>query len=170
MATQKRLVFGAVFSFLGVLLLLRTTGNLPSYSALWPALLIAVGLLLLYFALVRGASERYILIGMVCTLVGIYVLLSNTILSEKDLKKFWPVFMTIVGISFIPYGYKKQGNARVVLLVPAWAIIGLSLVFLFFSLGLSNTPFRTFIATWWPAIFIIVGIVLVLSYIKRKEV
>ena len=169
MVTQKRLVFGAVFSLLGVLLLLRTTGNIPTYSALWPAFLVVLGLLLLYFSLVRGASERYILLGMVCALVGLYVLLSKTILSEKDLRKFWPIFMTIVGVSFIPYGYKKRGNARIALLVPAWAIIALSLVFLFFSLGLSDTPFRAVIATWWPVVFIIIGVVLVLSFFKRKK-
>lgn len=169
MATQKRLVFGTGFSLLGILLLLRTTGNLLTYSALWPVFLIVLGLLLLYFALVRGASERYILLGMVCTLIGVYYLLSKTILSEKDLRKFWPVFMTIVGISLIPYGYKKSGNARIVLLVPAWVIISLSLIFLFFSLGLTETPFRAFIAKWWPAVFIIAGVVLLLSYLKRKK-
>ena len=169
MLTQKKLVFGTVFSLLGILLLLRTTGNLPTYSSLWPVFLIILGLLLLYFAMVRGASERYILLGMVCTLIGIYFLLSKTILSEKDLKKFWPVFMTIVGVSLIPYGYKKRGNPRIALLVPSWAIIVLSFVFLFFSLGLTDTPFRSFINRWWPVVFIIVGVVLLLSYFKRKK-
>ena len=82
MVKQKRLVFGAVFSLLGILLLLRTTGNLPTVSALWPVFLIILGLLLLYFNLVRGASERYLLLGMICTLVGIFFLLSKTILCD----------------------------------------------------------------------------------------
>lgn len=169
MARQKRLVFGTVFALLGVLLLLRTTGNIPSIGALWPAFPIVLGFLFLYFAFVRGASERFILIGMFCTLIGIYFLLSKTILSEKDLRKWWPIFMTIAGVSFIPYGYKKHGNARTALLVPAWAIIVLSLTFLFFSLGLTDTPFSTFIGTWWPGVFIIVGIVLLLSYFRRRK-
>ena len=169
MASQKKLVFGTIFSLLGVLLLLGTTGNIPTYSALWPVFLIILGLLLLYFSLFKGASERYILLGMVSTLIGVYILLSKTILSERDLRKLWPVFMTIAGVSFIPYGYKKRGNARIALLVPAWVMIALSLIFLLFSIGLSSTPFRAFISTWWPAVFIITGAVLFISTVRRKK-
>lgn len=167
-SSNTKLIAGFSFLLFGGLLLLKTTGHLRSAGALWPVFLIIAGLFSLYYSFIKGSTERYILVGMVCTLGGVFFLLSNTVLSEGDMRKLWPVFMLIAGVSLVPYALKKSRNARIVLLVPALVISLLSLGFLFFSLGLASVEFNAFISRWWPALFLIVGLILIISYLRKK--
>jgi len=165
---HKNLIVGILLLLLGGVLLLWRLGLLPSMGALWPLPLLVAGLSLLYLNL-KGRSQRYILPGMLLTLGALYFLLRNTVIPSMSLSRTWPVFMLIIGLSFLPYGFRGK-KARVSIIVPAVAIMGLAVIFLPFSLGLVRESFTDFALTWWPTLLLLTGAVLVLSFfVKHRD-
>ena len=164
-----RLLFGSALFLIGALLLLKTTGHIPSFGSLWPVLLILPALLLLFYSGTGVKSQRYVFLGMILLLIGVFYLLLNTVISVTDMKKLWPVFMTIIGVSMIPYGLAKSGHGRIVLIVPGGFLIALSLVFLVFSLGITDVRFTLFVIRWWPGLLIVFGILFLVSHFRKKK-
>lgn len=165
---EKLLVSGSIFILAGIILLLLTTGAVTGREIVWPIFIILPGLYLLYKAFFKNKSELNILIGMFLFLCGIYILLAKTILHAQEIRMIWPVFMLFSGISLIPYGLRKRKGARMRVFVPAAAIISLSIFFIPFSLRLYTVKFLTFATIWWPFLFIIMGLVLVIIFIVKQ--
>jgi uncharacterized membrane protein len=166
---HKSLIIGIVFVLLGGLLLLWRLNLLPSLGALWPLSLILIGLYFLYRVFLQNRTRRYILPGMIFTLGGIFFLLKNTVMPGMSLARIWPAFMLITGLSILPYGFSKRKNTRIAIVIPALAIIGLSIIFFPFSLRLTEERFTDFVLTWWPTLFLLSGVILILSYFLRKK-
>jgi hypothetical protein len=53
------------------------------------------------------------------------------------------------------------------MIIPSVVIIVLSLIFLLFSLRIISMSFRRFVVTWWPAILVAAGMVLIAVDIAR---
>ncbi|WP_455383724.1 LiaI-LiaF-like domain-containing protein, partial [Salinispira pacifica] len=100
---------------------------------------------------------------------GLFLFLMMTVMTAVGLERIWPVFMSIVGLSLFAYGMVKRGYARLSMTIPGIAIIALSLVFLPFSLGLAHQSFRAFVGEWWPVLFVVLGLVLILIYALRRR-
>jgi len=98
----------------------------------------------------------------------VFFLLRNTVLPNVQLEKIWPVFMIIGGLSILPFAHKKSQSAKLAIIVPTVAIIGLAVIFLPFSLGVIEADFTHFVLRWWPAILLLVGALLVISYTIRR--
>jgi hypothetical protein len=165
---NKFLIAGIVLCIVGGVLLLWTGGYLGRLVALWPVVLILVGIALLYLVFQRDGPEAYVFLGTLSTLLGVMVLLLNTVMSKVTLARIWPVFMTITGISLLAYGGKKHGYARISLTIPAGAIVILSAVFLPFSLDVIQQDFIEFVGTWWPALLVILGLILLVTDLLRR--
>jgi len=167
---NKLLIFGVFFLVIGLVLLLRTLGYIPQLYALWPLIFFLCGILLLYVAFVlRRGRESYVFVGMFLSLGGLFLFLMMTVMTAVGLERIWPIFMTIVGLSLGAYGLVKRGYARLSMTIPAVTIIALSLVFLPFSLGLVQQSFRSFVGEWWPALFVLLGLVLIFVYAYRRR-
>ncbi len=167
---NKLLIFGVLFLILGLVMLLRGLGYIPQFRALWPLIFMVTGMALLHvvFVLKRG-PESYVFLGMFFGLGGLFLFLMETVLTAVGLEHIWPVFMTIVGLSLGAYALKKHGYARVSLGVPSVTIIILSLMFLPFSLGLVQQSFKGFVGQWWPTLFILLGLVLLIVHVHRNR-
>ncbi len=166
---NKLVLFGSGFIVLGSALLLWTLGYLPAAAALWPVIVMLAGLWMLHAVFFRGGRESYVFSGLFLALGGAVVLLMNTVLSRVALTRIWPVFMAIAGFSLLGYGLKKhEPSARAVLIVPAWAIILLALIFLPFSLDVVSISFIRFVGLWWPVLFIAAGVVMLIAHIRRR--
>jgi hypothetical protein len=96
---------------------------------------------------------------MVFTLSGIFILLQTTELVDVEFQRIWPVFMTIAGLSLLAYSFTRRRNHRAVTMVPASAMIVLSLLFLLFSLDIVETSFIVFVSRWWPSLLVFLGAV-----------
>ncbi len=167
---HKLLLLGTTLFIVGGSVLLGNLGEFSTVRALWPITFVVLGLFILYLVYIQGVSERYIFPGMFCTLGGVFFLLLNTVISETDMARIWPIFMTIAGVSIVPYGYKKRGNKRIALLIPSFAIIGLSFLFLPFSLNIAGITFMKFVILFWPIVLMIMGVVLVVvNFMKNKK-
>ncbi len=165
---QTLLIFGAVVLVAGGVLLLWTLGFLTLLDRLWPVPVMLLGMGLLYAAYIRGFG-RYIIPGMVLTLGGLFFLLLLTILQPQSLERYWPGFMTITGLSLIPYAYRRKGAARTAIVIPALFITALSLVFFLFSLGTAGITFREFVRQWWPLVLIALGLALIVSFFGSRR-
>jgi MFS family permease len=165
---HKLLIAGICIFLVGGILLLWSLGYLPILTNLWPLPIMILGLGLLYVVYLKGKTERFILPGMVLTLSGLFFLLYNTIIPIKDLANIWPFFMIIAGLSLFPYAHKKRGKRRLGINISGILIIVLALIFLPFSLGFLNVSFLEFMLDWWPVIFMVIGLVLVVIYFIRK--
>lgn len=156
---RRLLLFGALLVVVGGVLLLWTNGLLPSFSALWPLLLLGAGIWQLDYSLVSGGREATVLTGMVFTLSGIFVLLRTTEVLEIEFQRIWPIFMTIAGLSLLVYSFTRDRGHRAVLMVPSVAMLVLSLLFLLFSLDIMEISFIHFVSRWWPALLVLLGAV-----------
>lgn len=167
---NKYLILGVFIFITGSLFLLWTLGFLPRFEGLWPLPIIIIGLFLLYMVFFQGRRDVYIIFGMILTLGGIFILLVNTVISEKNLIKIWPAFMLITGISLIPYGIrKKKEKYRIAIIIPAVTIILLSCMFFLFSVDIMGLTFQQFVSIWWPVLIMILGITLILLYLFSKK-
>ncbi len=167
--SRKFLFFGFGFLVIGVLLLLYTTGTIPQLGKFWPLTLIAAGLIILYQVFVKKGWESYAFFGMIMTLSGIFFLLLNTVMTGVGVRRIWPVFMFITAVSLFSYGMKKKGAGRISLVLPALFFVFLSILFLPFSLELTDISFSDFVAVWWPGLFVIAGLALIVSHVLRKK-
>jgi hypothetical protein len=163
------LVTGVVVVLAGGLLMLWNLGYLPRAGVLWPVPVILMGLVFLYLAWPRQRSDRWIIPGMVLTLGGVVFLLMNTVLQGQNLARIWPAFMLVTGISFVPYGFRKQGSARTVIVVPGLFLSLLALLFLPFSLHYTQGGFSSFVRQWWPLILVILGAALIVSFFSTRR-
>jgi hypothetical protein len=166
---NKSLIIGILLIISGSLLLLWRLRLLPSLGSLWPLPFFLLGLGIMYVVFIKGKAKRYSLPGMILTLGGIFFLLKNFVIHNLSLSRTWPVLMLITGLSFLPYGFSKRSGTRIAIVIPALAIVGLSVVFFPFSMGLVEESFTDFVLTWWPTLLLLGGLILIFSYIKRKK-
>jgi hypothetical protein len=163
---HKKLIVGILLIIGGCLLLLMSIGMLHSFRHLWSLPLLLAGLVFLYRCIIKGIEAFYLISGLFLSLLGIFFLLINTVFPPGSLTQIWPTFMFITGISILPYGMQSSNSQRTKLafIIPALAIIGLSLLFFPFSLGLINESFIDFALRWWPLLLILIGLILVITY------
>jgi len=163
------LLFISAFAaiLLGVASLLYTTHTLISVPHAWPILIITAGGVLLYFALVRGASFTILFGGIFLVLEGAFFL-ASVLLSWK-LARSWPLAMAIAGVSGFFSGLAAKKRLKSFFAVPSIGFTALGLIFSIFSFGLAKTTFTKFIATWWPTLLIAGGCALFVAYgISRR--
>lgn len=123
---------------------------------LWPFFIIAPGLLLIALAFTTSAKNT-ILPGVIVTGVGLFFLMRQWGLLPWSMDLLWPVFPGLVGLGFLltyTMGTRDKG-----LLVPAFILLGICLIFLAINFNLlSHSIWR-----YWPVVLIIGGLFLILS-------
>ena len=147
---------------LGIALLLYTTRALDAVPSFWPMLVMALGGILLYFALVRGASLTFLFAGILLTLEGAFFLVS--VLVGWRFVEAWPLGMALAGLSGIAGGLAYKRKVLAAYFVPSLCFLVLGLAFSAFSFGWITGGFVAFVAVWWPALLIIGGILLFFAY------
>ncbi|MFP4510475.1 MAG: hypothetical protein ACLFNQ_10120 [Spirochaetaceae bacterium] len=163
-------MLGAGFSLLGFVLLMWTLGYLDQLTELWPLLPIVLGAVALVSGFNRDGTETTVFVGIFLTVGGTFFLLITTVGNVVDLSRIWPVFMTITGISLSVLSIRRNPGNRLFLLVPAVVMVLLSGVFFLFSLELVQRDFITVVTLWWPVLFVVIGVgMIVFQLIQRKR-
>ena len=166
---NKLLVIGAAALVAGAVLLMANLGSFPLPASLWPLALIAVGLVFLYLAYIRGRSSRYILPGMLLTLGGLFFLLVETVIGWEALDRAWPAFVLITGLSLLAWGLRLKPKARTAIIVPGLFIAALGVLLFPFSLQRQRGTFAAFVGRWWPLVLVVIGLVLVASFFSTRK-
>jgi len=159
------LFLGALIAVLGGTgLLLETTGAMPLPEWAGPLLVMAIGGLLLYLAIVRKRSEIFFGAGVFFALSGLVLFLT---VGGLGIARSWPLLMTSAGIGWFAYGQWRFGHPRIIGIVPSVIFICLGLFFALFSFHIVTMRIAAFIAMWWPLFLIIGGIALFIAYSLR---
>jgi hypothetical protein len=170
---NKLLVSGMLLILGGCVFLLWTLGLFPEFLlwliALWPVPFILAGMIMLYLVYLKGKSHQLLLPGMILLLLGVFFILYNTVIPEKSFARIWPAFIAIAGLALLPYGLKSAQRARVGILISSATLIALAVIFFPFSLKLIETDFLHFAIRWWPAIIVLTGVILILSFLVNKR-
>lgn len=152
--TYKRLAY--LLILIGLLLALDSYWKVPLFLSLWPLLVLMLGVGFIgIFLKQKRRGFTYFVIGIYLILFTMLALYCN-FTSWGILSKYWPIFITFLGIVFLSiFVYNKTSRAMLFL---GLLLIFLSLYFfLIFSIG-SNA--------WWT-IFVLVGLSIILSRIKK---
>ena len=172
MERHKLMVFHILFTLAvvsvvaGAGLLLITTDRIRGALIIWPLLLMIVGSLSAYFAIVVRWKAKFIfltlmlacsaLIRFVAVVIGIYSV------------DYWPLYVIAAGVCYLPANNIRYGKVKPGSIVISASFVLLGLFFSIFSFGFSSMSFKTFITRWWPALFIASGLVLLITwYIQR---
>jgi hypothetical protein len=165
---NKLAIMGVSFILIGGVLLLWTAGYLQRLAVLWPIAPVLIGLVLLYVRLARSGPDYYIFLGTSLLLTGLLLLLTGTV-APIALARIWPVFLTVIGVALLFYGFRKSKASRVTLTIPGGAMVLLSALFLPFSLDLVTADFAESVAVWWPILLVIVGLALIIMHLRRQK-
>ena len=147
---------------LGVAFLLYTTETIVGVLRAWPILVMAIGGVLLYLTLVRGASFPFFFSGLLLVSEGAFLLAS--MLLGWRIARSWPLGMAIAGIAGLISGLAAKRRFKVFYGVPSIGFTILGLAFSVFSFGLVKDTFKSFITVWWPSLLIVGGISLFVAY------
>lgn len=140
----------------GIVVTLENFRFLNGISRHWPALLLIVGLgfTLLYFQRQRQ-DQVLIWLGTFIGLLGLFFYYLN-FTTWKGLSHDWPVFLLIIGISFIPVAASRK---KMIYVLSSLSFITLFLIF-FMVFKVS--------AKLWPLSFLFLGAdLLIIEYVNR---
>jgi uncharacterized membrane protein HdeD (DUF308 family) len=139
MVRTSSLVFlSAILVVVGALLTLENLGLVDGVSRHWPAFLVVLGTgFLLLFYKRDGTDLPLLWLGsFICSLGVFFYFLNFT--SWRSLGRLWPVFLGLVGLSFLALGVARRSRMYSAFAV---AFIGLFLIFmLVFTVSLKLWP------------------------------
>lgn len=160
---DKAILFGGVLVVIGVGLVSFTAFRLPIASAFWPPLLVMLGAFMTWRVFQHDDREIFLFGGVLLIQVGVLGLI-NGWFPFVDIGRVWPLFMLMIGVTLLPYGYRKRRSNKYVFIIPGASIVLLSLGFLPFSLGLVKVGLRRFVLEWWPLAIVFLGLLILLSH------
>jgi hypothetical protein len=152
---------------IGVALLLVTTHAFMGVIRAWPLLVIAIGGLLIYAAIVRKSSPAFLFGGITFVLEGSFLLVSALV--GMRIGVTWPLAMVVGGVAGIVAGLAAWRRPRPSFIVPSLCFICLGGLFSLFSFGLVRQSFRHFFVEWWPSLLIVGGLILFAAYGLRDR-
>ncbi len=159
MKKNSTLVILAIFLILtGILVTLENYGLIHNVSRHWPVLLLFMGggFLLLFFD--RGRADPVLLwLGAFQVLLGVFFYFLNAI-SWRSLASLWPVFLGVVGFSFLLVAVFSKKMLYIYLAG------GFIILFIIFTLVFSIS------SRLWPLSFVVFGIsLLIIEYIINRS-
>lgn len=163
------LACGLLFVVVGLILLLAKFAGIRYLLFLSrAAILLFSGAVILYFALTIIKKATSVFIGTILSFVGVLFLFVDSEILSLEIKQIWPLIGVLSGISLIISGFYRYKRLLSVFFIPAMSLICMGAFFLLFSLDIISVPFCVFAATWWPLLFIIIGIGLlcIFAYIQ----
>lgn len=146
--------------------LILTTGLTDRPHRLWPLAIFLLSMLYMYNSSTKRRLSNGVFLGTFVALAAIVNLVAA--LAEIALVDYWPLYAVAAGLAMVPQGFVRYGEAKPVFLVPAVSIALLGAFLSVFSFGFSSLPFRTFLAHWWPGMFVAAGLVLFVVWLLGR--
>jgi len=153
---------------LGALFLPWTSGLLGIVGAFWPVPLILIGAVQLFYVLVGKAREGYLFSGFLLVAGGVAALLFLGGVTRVELSRGWPGFVSLTGLVLIGFSYAQPVTKRPIYRIPGLVFLLMSGVFFLFSFDIVSAGFSDLVAAWWPLIFVLLGLWLLVP--RRGEV
>lgn len=163
------LALGLLFLLGGFLLFVYALENDHArFFRFWPLFITVSGLLLTYFSVVCFHKSYLLFSGIMISLSGCLSMFLATDITSLGYSELWPVFLSIAGVSLLLSCAYKFRRPRPNYLVPSMAMIGLSVLFLMFSLNVIKISFVSFIVMVGPFLLFGAGITVVILFIVQS--
>jgi len=155
-------IAGTSLMILGITFLLGSLENTSRISVFLSFLLVVAGAFCAVLAIKLNKRSSYLFFASFFLMAGFFLFLSALGIIPLPFSKAWPLLAVFSGLALIPEGWRRYGGFRKRYFVSSFAFIILGCVLLVFSLDMAPFSFRQFIYTWWPLLFVLGGLTLVL--------
>lgn len=162
---------GIILIVVGVWILAERLGvNLPGIGALWPAIIIVVGLAALADYLYEGRRDTdKIFFGVAAALVGgfFFLFTLGRLSWAEDMRRYWPVFVLIFSAASFAQWIAAPSKRGV--LVPASISLLVGLFFMATNFNILNRALSQQILQLWPLILILLGLIVLVRAVRRAN-
>jgi hypothetical protein len=165
-----RLIFitGLLLMFCGAAFLLGSLTGISPISVFLSFLFVIIGSILAFLAIKLNKRSTYLFFATFFLLAGFFLFLSALDIIPVAFSQAWPLLSIFSGLALIPSGWHRFGSVRIAYIVPAIAFIILGCILLAFSFGVVPFSFSQFLRNWWPLLFVLGGLLLVLVSLGTK--
>ena len=159
-----RLVFiaGLVLMILGITFLIGSRGGASRIWVFLAFLLVIAGAFYTVLAIRLYKRSSYLFFASFFLMSGIFIFLSALEVIPLPFSRAWPLLSIFSGLSLLPVGWRRHGGFSPRYFISSCAFVGLGCGLLVFSLRIVPFSFRQFIHDWWPLLFLLGGVTLVL--------
>ncbi len=163
------IIVGIFLVLLGGWLLAQQMGvRVPSFTQLWPGVLILAGAGLL-ISFIQDRQPDQIFWGVAALLLGGFFFLFTLGLFnwQSDMARYWPVFLIIFSIASVFQWFTNP--ARRGYLAQAGLALLIGLFFLAYNFNLFSRFLAQQILQLWPLLVILAGLVVVARALRRAD-
>ena len=162
-------IAGLFFMILGIAFLLGTMTGISRLSVLWSFLCLIIGALCAVLAIKLNKRTVYLFFASFLLLIGSFLFLSSLQIIPFTLAEGWPLLSVFAGLALLPAGWRHYRAIRTRYLIPSLAFVILGCILLVFSFKVAPFSFKRFIINWWPLLFVVSGIILILLSLGSGE-
>ena len=162
-------IIGLFLMILGVTFLfglLEGTSKLYIFLAF---MLVICGAFCAFLAIKLNKRSSYLFLASFFLMAGIFLFLSALKVIPLTFSQAWPLLSVFTGLALLPVGWRRTGAFSTRYFVSACAFVILGFVLLVFSLDMVPFSFRQFIQEWWPKLFVLGGLTLVLISLSTRN-
>lgn len=163
------LLAGLVLLILGLTIFLENLFINREIKILSCVINLAAGEICLFICFGFFKLPSLIFLGTFFIFNGILAFFSESPFFGLSFGKLWPFIIINTGLSLFPYQIAKFKKLKSNYLFPALLFITLGILFLLFSMKIIPVSFTNFIKTWWPLVFVFMGIMLIVTFIMLKS-
>ena len=132
-------------------------------------LLVVAGAICAILAIKLNKQAYYLFFASFFLMSGIFLFLSALGIIPLTFAEAWPLLSVFSGLALLPVGWRRTGGFSPRYFVSSCVLVILGFILLVFSLRMLPFSFRQFILEWWPSLFILGGITLVLTSLSVKS-
>lgn len=154
---------------LGISFLLGFLEGISRISIFFAFLLVVSGAVLAMLALKLNKRSAYLFFASLFMMAGFFLFLSALGIISLPFSRAWPLLSVFSGLSLLPMCWRRHGVLRKRYVVSSCAFVILGCVLLVFSLDVVPFSFRYFISNWWPLLFLLGGLTLVLISLGGRK-
>ena len=169
LAARLIFIIGLLLMFLGTVFLFGSLETTSKSSVLFSFLFVVIGTACAILAIRLNKRSLYLFFAAFFLMVGLFLFLAALDIFPIEFSKAWPALSIFSGIALIPSGWHRFGALKGQYVVPAIAFVILGIVLLIFSLNLVPFSLFQFVASWWPLLLVLAGLILVLIALGTKH-
>jgi hypothetical protein len=169
LAARLSFIIGLLLMFLGAVFLLGSLEGSSRVSVLAAFLFVLSGALCASFAIKLNKRSIYLFAAALFLMVGIFLFLQAIRIIPFSFSQAWPLLSVFSGLALLPAGWRKYGGFSSRFFVPSCAFVILGCVMLIFSFNVVPFSFSHFILNWWPLLFVLCGLILILISLGTKS-
>lgn len=160
---------GLLLMLFGVASLLGTIAGSSRISVLISFLVVIIGAVFAVIAVNLNNRSVYFFIAAFFLQMGFFLFLSSLHIFPFSFSEMWPLLSVFAGISLVVAGWHRYGKLRPWYMVPAVTFVILGSILLMFSFDVVPFSFVQFILNWWPLLFVLAGLILLLVSLGTKN-